>query len=1030
MKKHNFLKKVISSVAALAMMSSLWTGTVMADVDLSKITVESISNGQLASSIVSDLGLTSGVTWVSSNPNVITNDGKVTRPDYDNTAVTLTASAAGQDDKTFEVTVLAKSTDVLAQADFNYPAGVDSTENTLAALTSAAGLQGFVVSAAETGETTSVKSADGNSFMALDFNTRKYGPSIALDTSADELYISFDIGLDNTDVAANYNYNIKIGLESNGTVTNTNILGIRPVDCILTGPANQNVGGWTSNIKSTSGTVRSACVKIDLKNGKIRFGNTADKLIATEYDLGMSKTTNSDLKVVSFQIAKSSPTRATGVMYFDNFLVTAPAEIKHSVALSDLTVESFANGQIASSIVSDLVFPEIAGVTFSSSNPNAITDDGKVTRHDANDVPVTITATDGVTTKTFDVVVLANSTGVLSQSDFYYPSGVDSTERTTAALSGTGINGWTMESTTGETTMVKKDAASGNQFMAFDFNTSGKSPSVALNSSADELYFSFKVGLDNTDVEADYNYNFKIGLESNGTVTNTNILGIRPKSGILTGPGNQNVGGWTSNIVSNTGLTVRDACVKVDLKNGKIRFGNTADKLITTEYDLGMSKTTNSDLKVVSFKIVKSSPTRATGIMYFDDFKVTTPVKVISLATLTAESMTDEIPTHITKDLTVSSDYSWTTSDPTVITADGKVLRDATVAKTATLTAALGAKTKSFKFTVLPTTATSIYQETFNYPALEGQSFTTATAHAAGTWSLGWANPVSKISKIVDAAGDPNYVLDKAGNTTERTVYSLPETAQTGRTVISYDTYMNLEEAASAIYDTFIYFSDYAESGEKQVSMRYYLAGPSTSWPNGVGDISINNAAKKASYHSADSFHIKKEWVNIKIVIDVINDTASVYVNDMVAANNLDLGLDDPTATIKHISFRPGSQGTAGHRYIDNLYIGSESNVFDITSATFADGKISFKYDNTTQADSSSAKAFAVAYDSNDKMLRMSPVQAVSAKGLNNTGELTISADGAKYLKVFVWDTFGAMNTFTASTTVSVPVAAEPAPAE
>ncbi|MGN1059279.1 MAG: immunoglobulin-like domain-containing protein, partial [Clostridia bacterium] len=88
-----------------------------------------------------------------------------------------------------------------------------------------------------------------------------------------------------------------------------------------------------------------------------------------------------------------------------------------------ITAESLAGHQAPNYIVSDLTLPE--GITWSSDNPDVISNDGRVSRLLSDDAAVTLTGNDGVNEKSFSFTVKAMTTQVIDQENFYYPDKVD-----------------------------------------------------------------------------------------------------------------------------------------------------------------------------------------------------------------------------------------------------------------------------------------------------------------------------------------------------------------------------------------------------------------------------------------------------------------------------------------------------------------------------------------------------------------------------------------------------------------------------
>lgn len=147
------------------------------------------------------------------------------------------------------------------------------------------------------------------------------------------------------------------------------------------------------------------------------------------------------------------------------FSVCTFSVMAEETVLGALTAEKLAvsNGvnQLPTCIVNNLTLPEIDGVTWSSSNPAVLAADGTVTRPVEEDANVTLTATAGEETKSFNFTVKAYTTEVDYQDSFAYAS------RDAFVSQNPKNTPW--YTSAADTTSVIATDADGNQYVAFDF---------------------------------------------------------------------------------------------------------------------------------------------------------------------------------------------------------------------------------------------------------------------------------------------------------------------------------------------------------------------------------------------------------------------------------------------------------------------------------------------------------------------------------------------------------------------------------
>ncbi len=174
------------------------------------------------------------------------------------------------------------------------------------------------------------------------------------------------------------------------------------------------------------------------------------------------------------------------------FSVMAEESVLGALTAEKLAVSNGVN-QVPTCIVNNLTLPEIDGVTWSSSNPAVLANDGTVTRPVAADANVTLTATAGEETKTFNFTVKAYTTAVHVQDSFVYAS------RDAFISANPQSTPWYTSDTTDTTSNIVTDT-DGNQYAAFDFienkAVKRKNMSVADNM----VYMEFDVKADPTKI--------------------------------------------------------------------------------------------------------------------------------------------------------------------------------------------------------------------------------------------------------------------------------------------------------------------------------------------------------------------------------------------------------------------------------------------------------------------------------------------------------------------------------------------------
>lgn len=154
------------------------------------------------------------------------------------------------------------------------------------------------------------------------------------------------------------------------------------------------------------------------------------------------------------------------------------------------------------------------------------------------------------------------------------------------------------------------------------------------------------------------------------------------------------------------------------------------------------------------------------------------------LTILTAESITaeNEPANAVTKKLELPSDFTWVSSDTSVIDNDGTVYRDATQDKEVTLTASDGTSTKRFDFTVLSKNSEIVYSNNFYYPDYADKAITNVSGWSYNDSNGNGNGAMASAIKVAD--GNYNFNMKRVTEgTNDRIKYSFPAGTGDGTTV-------------------------------------------------------------------------------------------------------------------------------------------------------------------------------------------------------------------------------------------------------
>ncbi len=474
------MKKLMALCLSLLMVLSMVSFSVMAEeteATPAAVTFEDIANGQPTTFVTSNLVLGANDTITSSNTAVIATDGKVTRPLFEDAKVTISINGG----EAVEVTVKAKTVEPLNYSDFT----VKNNEKSISDFGATSGWE-FSSSAgstlAENGKVViNIAPNENSTYSTLNL-------PITLEKNKTMVWLA-----DISDIADNkdgtYVQNSRVDLrltfrlhDAKGniidTVSNGNIYTI-DVDSI----SGYSPIGNNLSIDFKKGTFG---FKIDSSTGDIWVSNGTSfvksksnlKELGTKVKAGTVDIEDIDYVTISSASFISAATRYGAKFTIDNFVQyeevpaeevlanATPAE-KSAYYSQYLEADYVANGGNFASLTTNLKFaPEeelIDGVsiTWTSTNPAVVAEDGTVTPALGSDKTVTVTGTlkvDGVA----DVV--KSYTVTVSDATISYKSEIVNAENLPADESFVGSTGWSPASLKKWESMTVLQEDNGNRY--------------------------------------------------------------------------------------------------------------------------------------------------------------------------------------------------------------------------------------------------------------------------------------------------------------------------------------------------------------------------------------------------------------------------------------------------------------------------------------------------------------------------------------------------------------------------------------
>ena len=422
-------------------------------------------------------------------------------------------------------------------------------------------------------------------------------------------------------------------------------------------------------------------------------------------------------------------------------LVSAESATLEAFA-SSITAEAVTQNELSEFVTKDLILPTApAGitVTWESSAPSAITNDGKVTRTDIEDKPVTLTATitDGTETikKEINLNVVPNSTNVFYQNNFHYPELVGTSTDVTSAI------GWRDDTASKVEKSIRTDE-NGNHYLYMDHASSNGYPQMGPNFSAkgSKITIRMDITVDATKGTSKI-IDLWLGMAKGSSVEyskprlSTNANNITSVAGMLN---------------LNTPPERTELYIELDMTNFTMRAKKGADGTWSASKAMPAANDTwTGELKTILFRrgsggspaaevevdnmIIYEDRDRAS---YADSVDVSKTVAVLDQA-----KMTDENFGSISKDISLTypelqaanaangTTVTYESSNPDVIeiVGDKGVVKRGYEAKDVTITATVskGSFTDSltkYKFTVIASEAATEIQNALAFSNMSGES--------------------------------------------------------------------------------------------------------------------------------------------------------------------------------------------------------------------------------------------------------------------------------------------------------------------
>ena len=284
---------------------------------------------------------------------------------------------------------------------------------------------------------------------------------------------------------------------------------------------------------------------------------------------------------------------------------------------------------------------------------------------------------------------------------------------------------------------------------------------------------------------------------------------------------------------------------------------------------------------------------------------------------ISSDSLSDEARNFVSKDLTLpetvgEETVSWTSSNPAVISADGKVTRPEQSPQKVTLTAKAGGSEKSFDFTVMPENYYVNYSNSFDYDEYENSVITNFLTD----WQMRWGNTSYPSSKFrVDTLSDGSsncYIWNEMWK--DRPQLVMRGIKPSGRFSVSADVYMDFEEGTTGYYDYEFAF------GSERAWMRFYF------YPDGrIGEVRFYGGQTSGVSLGGNStfsrFNLLRRWVNLEWEFDTELHKMWLYIDGERVTKEKGMDAEFASAPLDRVDFNIGTNVLNHCLGIDNVAV-------------------------------------------------------------------------------------------------------------
>ncbi len=332
---------------------------------------------------------------------------------------------------------------------------------------------------------------------------------------------------------------------------------------------------------------------------------------------------------------------------------------------------------------------------------------------------------------------------------------------------------------------------------------------------------------------------------------------------------------------------------------------------------------------------------------------------------LSYEVITDEVYYAITKDLALddvagkigtSLPISWKSSDESVITDEGEVLRSHYKDREATLTATIGtgtgAREKEFTFTVL-SSATNVYSaNTFYYPSSEGQLISSVTDAKSKGWGFTKTTTLGSegMNTIVSKENDETtnyYIKGYRSGLDENVHYTRQTFSQKRMGQLTWEAdvkFCNTSLDKNQIY-IFEFFGDYKSGqyvdnvqiadfrihfytdGTTRTSVTYYEKNPEDP----------KNPVKNAPVENYNTVITEDKWARVRLDFDTQTQSFDVTIDGVSRLEDVpfyerdrsDVSIKREFLGVRYMQYGPFRKCTYGNGvYLDNVSFRDDNRIY------------------------------------------------------------------------------------------------------